>query len=375
MDRVGVTFRSEEPVAWHPDLKRRSSMLFSICVPTRNRPDLLREAISSALAQDYPDFEVVVVDNASDADTARAVGQFGRRIRYYRHSQLLSMPDNWNSCLRLARGDFVTILHDDDRLLPHALTRVAQTIREYPTVGFSYAQVRVMGGDGTASNVLLPRGGPIGRLTRDEYLRAICRDYFYRSPGVFVRSDIARKLGGFVGWLPTHTDYEFYVRVGLHTDIFGFDEPLALYRRHPANLTRSARSSGQSTREFLTWKERLLRGYSDLQPDNRTLLVQTLWRSVGYSFREAGRLASVSEVMSLAEEARRMIDSRCPAVLRAELYMLGRFENTALMPLRAKWFLDHLFGMYGKAVHALGTGSWRLALQELEYQLSEAVSQ
>lgn len=107
-----------------------SGPFFTIAIPTKNRPDQLKNAIRSVLEQTYPDFEVVVCDNSDElqsAQTAAVVREFADpRIRYIRTNGRLSMADNWDRAIADARGRFVGILTDRSVYLRDAL-QVART--------------------------------------------------------------------------------------------------------------------------------------------------------------------------------------------------------------------------------------------------------
>jgi len=98
--------------------------LVSIIIPTFRRPELLRQAIDSAANQSCSvSYEIVVVDNEQDPVWVAAVDAICRAsqancIRLYRNGQNLGMFGNWNRGVELARGEWLTILSDDDVLLP-----------------------------------------------------------------------------------------------------------------------------------------------------------------------------------------------------------------------------------------------------------------
>lgn len=110
------------------------SPLLSICVPTYHRPELLARALQS-IGPLPPDVEIIVSDNSTANDdcelTTRTVlaQQPGSQWRYYRNPPGGNVTSNWNYCLHRARGHFVQMLHDDDYLLPGALTQVLTTLR------------------------------------------------------------------------------------------------------------------------------------------------------------------------------------------------------------------------------------------------------
>lgn len=100
-----------------------SAPFFSICIPTYNRAHLLPAALESALQQTDPDFEIVVVDNASTDDTQTILQRYtDPRIRVIRNAQTVSMFANHNICIEHARAPWVVFLHSDDRLIPSALS-------------------------------------------------------------------------------------------------------------------------------------------------------------------------------------------------------------------------------------------------------------
>ena len=90
--------------------------LVTIAIPTYNRASgYLRQALESALAQTYPNVEIVVSDNCSPDDTEKVVKRYGDSpVRYFRQQTPLTPNDNFNFCLSQARGEYFLLLHDDD---------------------------------------------------------------------------------------------------------------------------------------------------------------------------------------------------------------------------------------------------------------------
>ena len=96
----------------------------SIVVPTYNRVGMLRQTVASALAQDGEDFEVVVVDDASEDETWDYLSGLSG-IRAYRNPTRLGLAANWNRAVSLSRGHYVLILQDDDLAEPNLVSRLA----------------------------------------------------------------------------------------------------------------------------------------------------------------------------------------------------------------------------------------------------------
>jgi hypothetical protein len=94
---------------------------YSIVIPTLARADTLEHSLQTVLAQTVDDFEVVVQNNGNDAATRDLVESFSDpRVRLLHTDEVVSMGDNWERGLTNCTGDLVTVLGDDDALLPDA---------------------------------------------------------------------------------------------------------------------------------------------------------------------------------------------------------------------------------------------------------------
>lgn len=95
----------------------------SVIITTFNRPVLLKAAIESVLAQTCPDFELIVLNDCSEPETASVIAAFADpRIIHLRNSVNLGSAKSLNAGLCAAKGEYVAILDDDDLWLsPHKL--------------------------------------------------------------------------------------------------------------------------------------------------------------------------------------------------------------------------------------------------------------
>src|SRR5271166_1045347 len=90
-------------------------------IPTYRRPALVVRAIRSALAQTYPNVEVVVCDNASGDETREAVSSIARgdsRVKYHCQRENIGFVRNFNFGLSRVETPYFSLLSDDDFLLP-----------------------------------------------------------------------------------------------------------------------------------------------------------------------------------------------------------------------------------------------------------------
>ena len=91
----------------------------TIAIPTFNRAKLLREAIEVLVVDDNPE---------RDSETEKLILTYkSSKIRYYKNDLNIGMFGNWNRCIELALGEYITILNDDDLLDGKFLNHVMQT--------------------------------------------------------------------------------------------------------------------------------------------------------------------------------------------------------------------------------------------------------
>lgn len=103
---------------------------FTVIVPTRERPDTLVHCLRTLVAQDYDNAEFIVSDNFSQDNTKEVVESFNDpRIRYINTGKRISMSHNWEFALNHVKDGWVTILGDDDGLMPGALGRIDEIVR------------------------------------------------------------------------------------------------------------------------------------------------------------------------------------------------------------------------------------------------------
>jgi glycosyltransferase involved in cell wall biosynthesis len=113
--------------------QREGTPRVSICIPTFNRAGFIRRTLESALSQDDPDLEVVVLDDASTDGTYEIAASYvDPRLRVERDGRRYGPGGNFNRSLDLARGEYVKILCDDDFLYPGAVSRLADALDRFP---------------------------------------------------------------------------------------------------------------------------------------------------------------------------------------------------------------------------------------------------
>jgi hypothetical protein len=217
---------------------------FSIVMPTRNRAQLLRFALQSALDQPYDDLEILVSDNDSHDDTPAVAQRFrDPRVRYIRTPETLAMPDSWEFALAHARGDYVTFLCDDDAFTPRLVTAVDAAIRAHDVEVVCWRRQTYVHPSWYVPeqrNILqyVRTTGRVTLLDSRQALRALCRSMSAAQGSLgplMLNSMCSRRLietvRGRVGrfFLPPNPDYSTYLSVLALVNRYAFlDDALML---------------------------------------------------------------------------------------------------------------------------------------------------
>ncbi|HEX4301898.1 MAG TPA: glycosyltransferase [Rhizomicrobium sp.] len=220
---------------------------FSVVIPVYNRADCLGAALHSVLAQDDPDFEIVVVDDGSRDDPKAVIaGIADPRIRYIRQDNAGGGAAR-NRGILAAVGDFIAFLDSDDVFLPHhlrAMRRLLAGTRD--TAG--YARIVVDRGEGRT--LLKPPRGIAPGEEMAAYL--LCDRGFVPTITTVVPAALARQT-----LYPTDLreaeDTDFAVRLALGGCTFRMaEEPGAVWSdRFDPNRA----SAGRSTQRLAQWLE------------------------------------------------------------------------------------------------------------------------
>jgi glycosyltransferase involved in cell wall biosynthesis len=205
--------------------------LVSVVIPCYRQARFLDEAIESVLAQSYPHFELVLVDDGSSDNTAAIAGTYPG-IRYIRQRNA-GLSAARNTGLRYSLGMYLVFLDADDRLLPNALEAGLKCFASHPECAFVYGHSRFVTVDGSP----MPDRQPV-HVEGDYYL-ALLRNCPIAAPAsVMYRREIFEVVGGFDTSLSPAADYALYYCVARQFPIRCHEQTIVEYRRHDTNMTR-----------------------------------------------------------------------------------------------------------------------------------------
>ncbi len=215
--------------------------LVSILVPAFNVEPYLAAALDSALAQDHPAIEVVVVDDGSTDATPAVIDRYRDRVVAVRQDNR-GLAGARNTALRHARGDIIGLLDADDVWAVDRTRRCVERLAAEPNLGMVTTDAWLIEGDQPTDRRFYGGWHAVDFVHPDPLDPTVQLDAIARHNFVFVGALIRRELfdrhGGFDESLQRAEDYDLWCRFligGEQVDIV--DEPLAGYRVRPDSLS------------------------------------------------------------------------------------------------------------------------------------------
>ena len=197
--------------------------LVSIVVPCYNQADYLGQAIESVLSQDYPQIELIVLDDGSSDNTQAVLAAYVGRFHYETHANM-GQARTLNKGWAMSKGEILSYLAADDLLLPGAVRTSVEKLIANPEIALTYCDFNIVD---PKSHVLRALRAPEFTY-RDLAVEIICQP----GPGVFFRRDAFERAGFWDGLLRQIPDYEYWLRLGLEGAFVRIPEVLAAYRVH-----------------------------------------------------------------------------------------------------------------------------------------------
>jgi glycosyltransferase involved in cell wall biosynthesis len=234
---IGIAERFTAPPAPRigPPPERSARPLWSVMIPTYNSTAYLEETLRSLLAQDpgAEAMEIEVIDNCSTQDDPEPlVREIGRgRINYHRQTTNVGAIENFNTCIRRARGEWVYILHSDDVVRPGFFSAARKAIAAQPQVSAVVFRIIYMDEDGLWIGLSDPEARTPAILD-ENFVRRQLLDQRIQFVGMIVRRDAYEELGGFRPELKHCADWDMWNRLAVCKQLFYEPEPLACYRLH-----------------------------------------------------------------------------------------------------------------------------------------------
>jgi glycosyltransferase involved in cell wall biosynthesis len=260
-----------------------------------NAEPFLAEAVASVVAQSYPHWELLLVDDGStdgSSDLAQQlVAADPERMRYLEHPGHANrgMSATRNLGIVHARGSYLAFLDADDVWLPEKLSQQVAVLQATPEAALVYGPTEwwyswtgraadqrrdVVAPLGVPADTLLPPPMLVSRLLRQEGLSPC-------TCSLLVRREIVEQVGGFEErFRGLYEDQAFVAKICLTSPVFASSRCWCRYRQHPNSACSLADRAGQTQvarLTFLNWLSAYLSEHGITDAEVRQALVQELW--------------------------------------------------------------------------------------------------
>lgn len=199
----------------------------SIVMPCYNAARFLPTSVGSVLAQTFPDWELIAVDDGSTDDTDAMLDSFGdARIRNLRQENR-GLPAARNMGLRAAAGRYVAFLDADDSLHPEFLQEMVDALDRAAGPAIAYCGWQNLGLEGKRGEPFVPPDYEVPEKTM--LLLQGCR---WPVHAAMLPAEIARNVGGFDEQQKAVEDFDFWLRTATQTPLIRIPRVLAYYHHH-----------------------------------------------------------------------------------------------------------------------------------------------
>lgn len=210
----------------------------SVIVTTYNRLSLLKETISSILAQTFLGYELLIIDNCSNDGTEQYVEELASKysnVRYFRNNNNGVIAINRNIGLNNAKGDLVAFCDDDDLWEANKLEVQMQAFQDNPNLALCSTRFRQFN-----KNIIEP-------VSSDKVRELTIQKLFWRNmictSSVVIRRKNALEVGGFdcTRRYAPYDDFDFWLRFVADGLAIRLPDQLVLYRVHDSNHSPNQR--------------------------------------------------------------------------------------------------------------------------------------
>jgi glycosyltransferase involved in cell wall biosynthesis len=207
----------------------------SVVIPAYNASAWIAETLQSVAAQDFTDFETIVVDDGSTDDTAAVVARFPQ-VRYI-HKRNGGQGSARNAGIRASRGGAIALLDADDLWKPEKL-RLQVALLQQTQLAWVYCDTYFFD---TTTGRTSHTYGESGRLHTGDILQPLFLDVFMSSITPLIRREVFEQVGYFdeTALLRNREDWDMFLRIAARYPVGLVNLPLAGYRIHSSSSVRS----------------------------------------------------------------------------------------------------------------------------------------
>ena len=184
----------------------------SICIPTYSNPKSFKRLMDSIFMQSYDDYEIIITDDSKDNSVYDVIQQYNsNKIFYYKNSQQLGSPRNWNQAISNATSQYIKIMHHDDYFsTKDALQKIVDALNDYRFVFVQSNHIL----DGDCISVHEPAKKEVERYIKDPKLLLLGN--IIGAPSAVAYHKTLLQYDNNIKWF---VDVDFYIRYIKSLDI------------------------------------------------------------------------------------------------------------------------------------------------------------
>lgn len=244
----------------------------SVVIPCYNAERWISATLRSVLSQNWPNLEIIVVDDGSSDRSAELVRTQFPDVKLLKQKNS-GVAAARNMGIAHAKGDWIAFLDADDIWLPDKLRLQWNMLHSNPCAKMAYSSWQVwkcldpfpdqklLADLSDRNTVTEIYDGPSGWIYPE--LLADCHVW---TSTVLIHRSLLEQIGTFDERLRIGEDYDLWLRASRHTPILRVSLPLALYRMHPYSITKSAPSENYQAYVIM----KALKNWGTDSPDGRS---------------------------------------------------------------------------------------------------------
>lgn len=209
--------------------------LISILMSVHNeRPDYLETALSSILDQAYSDYDFLITDDASNAETAKILKKWAKqdhRIQLFHNPVKRGLTLSLNQMLHEAKGSLIARMDSDDISEPNRLTTQVKFLNEHPDTVLCGSWATIINQVGT----VIGSRQPVTGYRKIRKLIVVKNPFIHSS--WLARTSAIKAVGGYNPKMKLVQDYDLVLRLAANQPVDIIPEPLVQYREQPDSLS------------------------------------------------------------------------------------------------------------------------------------------
>ena len=221
----------------------------TVFIPVYNREKYIHQAITSVLAQNYSDFELLLVDDGSNDRSIEIIQSFDdKRIRLLQNAENLGIPKTRNRGIQEARGKYIAMLDSDDLMLPNRLShqiRFMDKNKDYAGVG---SWSRSIDEKGVVKSKIRTRP-----VSNKRIQSSLLFHWAIHNRTFTARASILKQLG-YDNKFSRCQDYELLSRIPSNQKLYNLPKVLVYGRKHSDQITGLTTDIGDQMKQIIAGK-------------------------------------------------------------------------------------------------------------------------